>query len=234
MKLRNHTLGLIAALAMGAGASSSAVAALTLGVGAGGVAGDQILGEVIPSDMSQPGLAARDQLMINTLVGMSPGARTSSGINPEYYRSTTSFGPLPNATLTDAWLKGGIGDMTPSGLNYISVQLPSTTTYQYLVGAYDGPNGGAEVWYIGNVVAGTEILIPRYAHPSPESTGNGGSSGLNDWPQNLVAGTSYQITTWTAFNPTPVPEPTTMVAGALLLLPFAGSTVRLMRKNRKA
>jgi hypothetical protein len=32
----------------------------------------------------------------------------------------------------------------------------------------------------------------------------------------------------------PVPEPTTMVAGALLLLPFALSTVRRMRKNRTA
>ncbi len=31
-----------------------------------------------------------------------------------------------------------------------------------------------------------------------------------------------------------VPEPTTMIAGALLLLPFAASTVRYVRRNRKA
>jgi hypothetical protein len=31
-----------------------------------------------------------------------------------------------------------------------------------------------------------------------------------------------------------VPEPTTVVAGALLLLPFAASTIRFMRKNRAA
>ena len=31
-----------------------------------------------------------------------------------------------------------------------------------------------------------------------------------------------------------VPEPTTMRAGALLLLPFGLSTFRRMRKNRKA
>jgi hypothetical protein len=31
-----------------------------------------------------------------------------------------------------------------------------------------------------------------------------------------------------------VPEPTTMVAGALLLLPFGASTLRMLRKNRKA
>ena len=31
-----------------------------------------------------------------------------------------------------------------------------------------------------------------------------------------------------------VPEPTTVIAGALLLLPFAASAVRIVRKNRKA
>jgi len=32
----------------------------------------------------------------------------------------------------------------------------------------------------------------------------------------------------------PVPEPTTMIAGALLLLPFGASTIRILRKNRTA
>ena len=32
----------------------------------------------------------------------------------------------------------------------------------------------------------------------------------------------------------PVPEPTTMVAGALLVLPFGASTLRILRKSRKA
>jgi hypothetical protein len=33
---------------------------------------------------------------------------------------------------------------------------------------------------------------------------------------------------------TPVPEPTTMVAGVLLLLPFGASALRMLRKNRAA
>jgi len=33
---------------------------------------------------------------------------------------------------------------------------------------------------------------------------------------------------------TPVPEPTTMIAGALLLLPFGASTLRILRKSRAA
>lgn len=32
----------------------------------------------------------------------------------------------------------------------------------------------------------------------------------------------------------PVPEPTTMIAGALLLLPFGASTLRILRRNRTA
>jgi hypothetical protein len=35
-------------------------------------------------------------------------------------------------------------------------------------------------------------------------------------------------------NTTPVPEPTTIIAGALLLLPFGASTVRFLRKSRAA
>jgi len=35
-----------------------------------------------------------------------------------------------------------------------------------------------------------------------------------------------------AFNTTPVPEPTMMIAGALLLLPFGLSTLRMMRRTQ--
>ena len=35
-------------------------------------------------------------------------------------------------------------------------------------------------------------------------------------------------------GPYEVPEPTTMIAGALLLLPFGASTIRMLRKNRTA
>jgi hypothetical protein len=36
------------------------------------------------------------------------------------------------------------------------------------------------------------------------------------------------------YNITPVPEPTTLIAGALLLLPFGASTLRFVRKSRTA
>jgi hypothetical protein len=39
---------------------------------------------------------------------------------------------------------------------------------------------------------------------------------------------------WGGFYSAPVPEPTTMIAGALLLLPFGASTLRMLRRNRTA
>jgi len=240
------------AAAIGIGASTSAFAALTLTVGAGGNLtgpGIYILGEIIPAASASSGaggLATRDETMIDTLRLMGLGIRTATGINPEYYRSTTSFGILPDATQTGMMygdktsqhpIIGADGlsllDHHGSTSQYVSITLPTTSTYQYLVGAYDGRNGGAEAWYIGNIAAGTQILIPRFARPSPAPGHH--SDPAHTWPQNLVQDDDkYEITSWTMFNPTPVPEPTTMIAGALLLLPFGASTLRALRRNRAA
>jgi hypothetical protein len=50
---------------------------------------------------------------------------------------------------------------------------------------------------------------------------------------NFTIGTAAGTTTYD-FEPAPVPEPTTMVAGALLLLPFGASTLRMLRKKQTA
>jgi hypothetical protein len=209
---------LAAALAIGIGASTNACASLTLFVGPGGTVADRVLGEEVPQQFGG-GLVVRDVNTVNALLGMSLGQRTSTD-----YRSLANFGTLPVATTTGAVFAGGFGSMTLSGAQWISITLPTTTTFQYLVGAWDGPNGGVEVWNIAGVVGGTEILIPRYAQPVAVT---GGMDLVQDTGQ-------YQITTWSMLNPTPVPEPTTMFAGALLLLPFAVSALRVIRKNRKA
>jgi hypothetical protein len=67
--------------------------------------------------------------------------------------------------------------------------------------------------------------------------------------QAIISGGSLgSVTTWDSngngwdkssdFNVqvfgTPVPEPTTMVAGALLLLPFGASTLRMLRRKQTA
>jgi hypothetical protein len=42
------------------------------------------------------------------------------------------------------------------------------------------------------------------------------------------------IDSYVSYTPNPVPEPTTMIAGALLLLPFGASTLRILRKRQVA
>ena len=176
-----------------------------LSVGAGGSAGDYIVGEVFTTNDIQGGLLVRDEVAIDYLVGMSLGQR--SGTAPEYYRSTTDFGTLPGAVQT-----GAIGT-NPEGFtidgSWIVVTL--SQPYAYLMGSYDGPNGGSELWYIGNIAAGTPIYIPLNAYPSGT-------------PQNLATGDHYQATSWTAYNPTSVPDggaTVTLLGLAMVGLGFA-------------
>lgn len=158
---------------------------VTLTVGAGGTATDRIIGEVFTTNDLSGGLDVRDVAAINALIDLGTGTRTGSA--PEYYRSTTNFGALPDATTVGAVHNDSISD----GAALVSITL--TQGYTYLIGSYDGPNGGSEVWYIAGLVAGDVINIPRYAEPL-------GS------PRNLVASSRYLMTSYNLINPTGVPD----------------------------
>lgn len=56
---------------------------------------------------------------------------------------------------------------------------------------------------------------------------NGTDISQDFWPDPILE----QHPTGAQHRVTPVPEPTTLIAGALLLLPFGASTVRFLRKN---
>jgi hypothetical protein len=56
----------------------------------------------------------------------------------------------------------------------------------------------------------------------------------NGQAADSVPPSPWDTVTGGTFIPVPVPEPTTMIAGAMLLLPFAASTLRMVRKNRTA
>ena len=160
---------------------------VTLTVGAGGTATDRIIGEVFTTNDLSGGLDVRDAAAVNALIDLAPGTRTGSA--PEYYRSTTNFGALPDATTVGAVHNDSIADNL---VTYVSITL--TQGFTYLIGSYDGPNGGSEVWYIGGLVAGDVINIPRYAEP----TGS---------PRNLVQSSRYLMTSYNLLNPTPsVPD----------------------------
>jgi len=65
------------------------------------------------------------------------------------------------------------------------------------------------------------------------STGNPWANGFNGLVDNVNIN-STQGNVQFDLEATPVPEPTTTVAGALLLLPFGATTLRMLRKSRKA
>jgi hypothetical protein len=100
------------------------------------------------------------------------------------------------------------------------------STYGFAGGRFQGPGVSADIQnlalYWDNGSAATpvgkysgDLLVPLVSN---------GSGGWN------VATTTQEM----LFSITAVPEPTTMIAGALLLLPFGASTLRFVRKNRTA
>ena len=77
----------------------------------------------------------------------------------------------------------------------------------------------AASWLVG--LDGNYGLAGNLLYPDPTYQNNGDGLPV----QELLIRTQ---------DSTPVPEPTTMIAGALLLLPFGASTLRFVRKNRAA
>ncbi len=85
-----------------------------------------------------------------------------------------------------------------------------------------------------NVTAGFDYA--SIANGSPIVFNFSGIGTVKVTPLGLTTGNIGDLGTTTydvngSFLFTPVPEPTTVVAGALLLVPFAASTIRILRKR---
>jgi hypothetical protein len=145
------------------------------------------VGDVIHGVQGNNGQVNRDVMMVNNLLTVPIGTTSTTvpgDVGDIYMRSANNFGPLPTAVATGALNASGIAD----GSTYLSITLSSS--FAYLVAAYDGPNGGIQVWSIGGLASGTTIDIPRYAEPS----------GANaDGP--LVQSQRYLMTGWSLLNP---------------------------------
>ncbi len=164
-----------------------------------------LVGTVIPGVQGQfGGQVDRDVYMTNNLLAMS---NPSQGVNnldgALYSRTTLAGGPAATAA--------GAVAVTNGNMNIVNgiVNITLTNTFQYLVAAYDGPNGGVAVWDISSFNAGDTIQIYAYAHPD----------ALH--PGDLVGDTSgqYFITSFTLLNPTgSVPDggTTAMLLGTAL------------------
>jgi VPDSG-CTERM motif len=159
-----------------------------------------LVGTVVPGVQGQfGGQAERDAYMTNNLLAM---AAPSQGFNLQdgSFYSRTNMPPGPAATVTGAVTATGFVD----GNTAIDVNLG--TGFQYLVVAYDGPQGSVAVFNVGGLT-GT-IQVYRYA----KALANGDLVGSN------TAGQGFKlITGWTLLNPTgAVPDggTTAMLLGA--------------------
>jgi hypothetical protein len=174
-----------------------------------------LLGTVVPG-VQHSGQADRDAAMTNQLLSMGLGAQASATINGDsaaYSRSFNNFGSLPPATATGAVPTTGFSD----GTTPITINLG--TGFQYLLVAYDGPNGSAAVFNVAGLTGSVDVY--RYA----KSLGNGNLQGSN------TAGQGFKlITGWTLLNPTgAVPD-----GGAtVMLLGSALGALGMMRRKLK-
>lgn len=149
-----------------------------------GLTGSYIVGDVIHG-IQAGGQVDRDVTMVNNLITVAlnnHNATFASDPGDTYQRSGNSFSPLPTATATGAQFASGIAD----GASTLTLDLSTLGSFTYLVAAYDGPNGGVEVWDIAGLTG--SIDIPRYAEP----IGTDGS---------LQTSSKYLMTGWSLLNP---------------------------------
>ena len=142
-----------------------------------------------------PGLPASDAnrtLFVNTMIGLALGGSTHVILGPHdnlVTRSNNDFGPLPLPTAVFALNSPG-GENPPT-----TIDLGTGGLFSYLYAKYDGPNFGAEVWYVGNLSG--IITIPAFGQ-----------------------GEQYGLSGWTLFGPGGVQVPdggfTVMLLGAAL------------------
>lgn len=179
--MKTATISKLALALAIAGFAVSGARGVTLNVG---LSDSLAIGDVIHG-IQAGGQVDRDVTMVNNLLTVALNTQSSSlagDVGDLYQRTANVFSPLPAATATGNTFATGIAD------GGVLLDITLTSSFRYLVAAYDGPNGGVEVWDIAGLAAGTTISIPRYAEP----IGPGGS---------LQQSTRYLMTGWTLLNP---------------------------------
>ena len=149
--------------------------------------------------------------------------------------------PVVVGSWSQGWTESGVGAFTQ--IEYIMVTAGVTFDNP----AFNSFNqvGWANVPYSSTlaVAAGPSVTTLTYNNVVSPSVSTPFIMDLYAWNGMTAvdaAQASWSGTAWTitalGLNtaPTPVPEATTVLAGALLLLPFGASAFRILRKNRIA
>ena len=124
---------------------------------------------------------------------------------------------------------GWTGGIVEGGQSYSASATQAFPVWRFGTGAALSQANAATI--------GSWTYIVDIANPATAFLPNGELAvffgGYSDDNNGAGAG-NYEISGVMDLTATPVPEPTTMIAGALLLLPFGASTLRRMRKTRTA
>ena len=86
---------------------------------------------------------------INTLIDQAINSTTVFGAYT-YVRTSLDSSSLPDATAV-----GSVKTQIPEGTTAIG--SINVSGYDYLIGKYDGPQGGGYVWYVGNLTGSQTI-----------------------------------------------------------------------------
>lgn len=139
----------------------------------------------------EPANASNEVGYINALITLAPGAGVTDVGGKDYDRIFSALvASFPAAVEA--------GTLRQVGGNTIDL---GTTIFHYILGKYDGPNWGDEVWY--SAAGFTGIVELPASWPNPNPAGN---------PR-----TGYGLSHISAYNPGAlIPEPGTIVVWGLL------------------
>ena len=147
--IRPILTGVLCAIALVLGSTANAATTLNFG--------DALdVGDIV--NVPEPANPVDETHYISQLIALAPGMSSSDVFDNKshtYERSTNIFGSLPAPVFATK---------DESGKNVVDL---GTGGFLYLLGKYDGPNGGDEVWYIGGL-SGT-ITIPLKGLPQQDN-----------------------------------------------------------------
>lgn len=124
-----------------------------------------------------PASAENEAGYINDLATLAAGQGTTPIGTESYNRvDSTVAGPFPFASPMDA------------GRDESGDREIDATGYQYVLGKYDGPNGGSLVWFLGGTVG--DLKLPAKWGPSDKEYGLSHISLYNPGDRNVPDGGS--------------------------------------------
>jgi len=183
--------------------------------------------------MSCPGLGFAGSGMYEHVLGWDFNVSSISGLTASSFTQTAKSGNV-NYSPQLGFLNPNIGWGTTGSPSHGAYQADNSGDYyslqflfhEHTTAGTDGPDGGVE---FGNGDSVTYFIKGLSASSFVVATK---SNGTPDTYYSAAQIDDGQANTWIAGGiTTPVPEPTTMIAGALLLLPFGASTVRVLRRR---